>query len=139
MSFTEQNCDLFALPESIPLAHCVAQDFHMGAGIALIFLRKFGSKKELRARNIQTGEATCLNHNGRFIYYLVTKAESLGKPTYSSLESSLISMFKHLNENNITTIAMPKIGCGLDGLNWEVVKDLIKKHQGSVNVVVCFL
>jgi O-acetyl-ADP-ribose deacetylase (regulator of RNase III) len=139
MSFTEQYGDLFELPESIPLVHCVAADFHMGAGIAVKFLQKFGSKEELRSRNIQVGGVTHLNHKGRFIYYLVTKQLSWGKPTYKTLESSLISMFVDLKEKNIKTIGMPKIGCGLDGLQWNIVKNLIKKHQGDVDIIVKFI
>jgi len=136
MSFKEEYGDLFELSDNISLAHCVAADFGMGAGIAKIFLQKFGSKLELRTRNIQVGESTCLKRGDRFIYYLVTKKLSWGKPTYQTLESSLISMFQHLNENGVTTIGIPKIGCGLDGLDWQIVRDLIKKHQGTVNVIV---
>lgn len=136
MSFTEAYGDLFDLPDSISLAHCVAMDFHMGEGIAKLFLQKFGSKLELRSRNIQEGEMTYLNYNNRFIYYLVTKRTSWSKPTYESFESSLVAMFEHLASRNIDTIGMPKIGCCLDGLDWPIVRDLIKKHQGNVNVIV---
>ena len=42
-----------------------------------------------------------------------------------SLRSSLFAMKRHAIQNNVTSIAMPRIGCGLDGLVWERVRELI--------------
>lgn len=42
-----------------------------------------------------------------------------------NLRSSLQSLKSHALENNVTSVAMPKIGCGLDGLIWEKVRDII--------------
>ena len=39
------KADLFTSTNS--LAHCVSQDFHMGAGIARLFKSKFGLVNEL--------------------------------------------------------------------------------------------
>lgn len=117
MAYIEEEGDLFDLPESVSLAHCVAQDFHMGAGIAKMFLKKFGSKDILRSRNIGIGEVTYIvSSTGkpcRYIYYLVTKNTSWSKPTYKTIEQSIIALFASLRTHNIDIIGMPYIGCGL--------------------------
>ena len=42
---------------------------------------------------------------------------------------------------NITKIAMPKIGCGLDKLKWEDVSSAIKEifADSQIEIVVCYL
>lgn len=46
-----------------------------------------------------------------------------------------------MQENNIEKIAMPKIGCGLDKLNWCDVSSAIKEifADSSIEIVVCYL
>jgi hypothetical protein len=45
----------------------------------------------------------------------------------SSLESSLRRMRDLCIENDIHQLAMPRIGCGLDKLNWDQVSGLIQR------------
>ena len=44
----------------------------------------------------------------------------------SSLESSLRAMRDLCLKNDIHRLAMPRIGCGLDKLNWDAVSRLIQ-------------
>ncbi|NXY92304.1 OARD1 deacetylase, partial [Alcedo cyanopectus] len=39
--------DLFSCPPSDALAHCISEDCRMGAGIAVLFKKKFGGVQEL--------------------------------------------------------------------------------------------
>lgn len=48
------------------------------------------------------------------------------KATYNNLYESLYEMFYYCLENKIEYIAMPKIGCGQNGLEWEKVKETIE-------------
>jgi hypothetical protein len=34
--------------------------------------------------------------------------------------------------NGIRELAMPRIGCGMDGLNWQAVKDLLFEIFGEI-------
>ena len=61
-----------------------------------------------------------------FIYNIVTKLKFYEKPTLDSLGLSLGNMRGHALLNNITKISMPKIGCGLDKLQWIDVLKLIQ-------------
>ena len=36
-------------------------------------------------------------------------------------------MRNHANQNRVTEINIPRIGCGLDGLNWRFVSKLISE------------
>lgn len=48
--------DLFSCPEDEALAHCISEDCRMGAGIAVMFKRKFNGVHELK----QQRESNCL-------------------------------------------------------------------------------
>lgn len=58
---------------------------------------------------------------------LITKKFYYSKPTYSSLTESLVELRKYVLQNNLKRILMPKIGCGLDRLEWSLVKQIIEK------------
>ena len=122
--------DLFNAPDqTTSLAHCVSRDLKMGKGIAKLFRDKFGRTNELAQANAKIGESAILklnNNPNRFIYNMVTKEKYSDFPTYDSLQESLIFTRDHATKNKVHHIAMPKIGCGLDKLNWNAVRTLIK-------------
>lgn len=70
-----------------------------------------------------------------------TKSQILNFPTKrhwreSSLLQDIIDGLKYLAENydrmSIQSIAMPALGCGNGGLNWNDVKPQIDKYLGSI-------
>ena len=107
------------------LAHCISRDLKMGAGIAKTFRDKFGRIQELSDQKANIGEIAILKVESKFIYNLVTKNRYFDKPTYKSLRQSLVAMKEHAVKNQVKNIAMPKIGCGLDRLEWDTVSNLI--------------
>jgi len=133
---TETRGDLFQvlLAGEHSLAHCVTQDLRMGKGIAVLFKLKFGNVKILREQNKSVGQAAILplldkdrmGHVRRFVYYLITKRQSNDIPTYQDLERSLADMRDHCVREGVKKLAIPKIGCGLDRLEWPIVKKLIE-------------
>ncbi len=76
--------------------------------------------------DVSIGGCAYLNLKDRYVFYLVTKERYFYKPTMSSLESSLRAMRDLCIEKNIHQLAMPRIGCGLDKLNWDKVSELIQ-------------
>ncbi len=103
--------DLFSAGKTVSLAHCISRDCRLGKGIAKLFRDKFGRVKEIEAMKAGVGEVAPLKiGDGVYIYNLVTKVKYSDKPTYESLENSLVSMREHATENKIKEIAMPKIG-----------------------------
>lgn len=120
--------DVFTAPEEYSLAHCVAVDLRMSAGIAVSFRRKFGRVHELQRQNAKVGGiAVLMNGPQRYIYYLTTKKLSSQKPKINDLLKSLLAMRAHMKKNGVTKMAMPKIGCGLDRLEWKEVFHLLHR------------
>ncbi|XP_053955921.1 ADP-ribose glycohydrolase OARD1-like [Anastrepha ludens] len=120
---TEVEGDLFSAPKSHSLAHCVGADFAMGAGIAVKFKQIYAQVDKLLGQGVTSGGVAVLQDEDRYIYYLVTKPQSWGSPTYDSLRSSLTAMREHMRENHVKQLAIPRIGCGIDGLEWDKVSN----------------
>uniref|UniRef100_A0A8C9U6U1 O-acyl-ADP-ribose deacylase 1 n=1 Tax=Scleropages formosus TaxID=113540 RepID=A0A8C9U6U1_SCLFO len=119
--------DLFTCPPHEALAHCISEDCRMGAGIAVEFKKRFGGVEELKAQKKRTGECAVLKRDSRVVYYLVTKRKASQKPTYDSLRRSLEAMRVHCIQNGVTSISMPRIGCGLDRLDWRQVSVMVEE------------
>ncbi|MBN3289124.1 OARD1 deacetylase, partial [Polypterus senegalus] len=108
----------------------------MGAGIAVIFKKKFSGVQELLMQKKTTGDCAVLKRDGRFVYYLITKMKVFHKPTYSSLKSSLEAMKMHIVRNEVKNLSMPRIGCGLDRLNWEQVSRMIEDLFKDIDIQI---
>lgn len=140
--YREIQGDLFTTPSNVSLAHCVSTDMQMSKGIAKIFRDRYNRVDELIAQStnrsflfrlrcldfleVPVGGCAYLVSNDQCIFYLVTKERYFHKPTMSSLESSLRAMRDLCLKNDIHRLAMPRIGCGLDKLDWNAVSRLIQ-------------
>ena len=128
--------DLFSCEDKDSLGHCVSADFEMGKGIAVGFRQRFGCLPELKSLDVPIGGAAVIQWNDRFIYYLVTKARYWDKPTYQTLKSSLKKMKSHAVTHGVSCICLPRIGCGLDKLEWNIVRSMIIEGFRDTNVVI---
>merc|ERR1740123_2784350 len=128
--------DLFSAPQSASLCHCVSQCLGMGKGIAVLFKRQFGGVDTLRRQKVEVGGVGVLMRQNRFVYYLITKPRYFHKPTYETLSHSLENMKNHAMFNGVTAICMPKIGCGLDRLQWNRVEGIIKDTFKATNISI---
>lgn len=118
----------------------------MGAGIAVQFRRRYPEmfqeyQRRCRAglfclRNIYTYEAL----DGKVIYNLATQIYPGADATIEAVGSCLRSMVAQPTKMNqdINSIALPRIGCGLGGLNWLDVKTVIEEvgSQTSIHLIV---
>ncbi|XP_043356399.1 ADP-ribose glycohydrolase OARD1 [Dermochelys coriacea] len=119
--------DLFTCPRRDSLAHCISEDCRMGAGIAVLFKKKFGGIQALDQQK-KSGEVAVLKRDDRYIYYLIRKKKRVShKPTYENMQKSLQAMKTHCLNNGVTDISMPRIGCGLDRLEWDKVSALLEE------------
>jgi O-acetyl-ADP-ribose deacetylase (regulator of RNase III) len=99
--------------------------FAMSAGIAVKFSNLFGGKDELKNQNVNIGEVAWLYRNDRYIYYLVTKENYWNKPTYDNFRTSIRNLFILCVKHDVKSLSIPKLGCGLDKLQWDRVKQII--------------
>lgn len=141
MNITIENRDLFTVPQGYYLAHCISADFALGAGIAKKFDEVYNMRYKL-FRNYDYyyftgGEALMVDN----VFNLVTKPQCYDKPTYSTLREALEDMKDLMNVWDITKLAMPKIGCGLDRLQWDKVYDIICDvfKDADVDILICEL
>jgi hypothetical protein len=113
----------------------------MSRGIASVFRKKFGQLQELQKQEPRVGKALkIVDHIGnRSLYYLVTKELSHHKPTYRTLWDALENLKKQALLNHEHKLAIPKLGCGLDGLDWRKVRNMINTiFEGSgIQILVC--
>ncbi|CAF3753503.1 unnamed protein product [Rotaria magnacalcarata] len=136
--FREIQGDLFSASSNTSLANCVSRDLCMSKGIATLFRNRFGQVDELKKQvsltfhefvfiDVPVGNCAFITVGDRCIFYLVTKEKYFHKPTMATLESSLHVMRDLCIKNNVHRLAMPRIGCGLDKLNWDQVSRLIQR------------
>ncbi len=104
---------LFESPEEEALGHYISKDCAPGAGIALEFRNSYGVE-ELVEQQKGVGECAYVEKKGRRILHLIAKEKASDRPTYENLEQSLRNARRICLEQNITTLAIPKIGCRLD-------------------------
>ena len=151
MKLREESRDVFSVPEEYYLAHCVSSDFALGAGIAVQFVSRFGTRDVLRSQfpwyERYWTERASSNKDGVFgdclmagrVLNLVTKRSYWNKPTYASMRMALEAMKRIALKKGVKRIAMPRIGCGLDRLDWPQVRSLIQDVFGDtdIEILVC--
>lgn len=82
------------------------------------------------------GDVAYLQQNDRFIYYLITKECSNQKPTYESLTAAITKLRDFIVKHDVKKLAIPRIGCGLDRLDWPKVKAIIKQIFKGIGCMI---
>lgn len=145
MTVREVHKNLFSVTHDYYLAHCVSGDFALGSGIAKQFNIMYNMKNKLRRQySVPQGQESA--NVGRAllvgtVFNLVTKERYFHKPTYDTLRSALEDMKGQCISNSVNRIAMPLIGCGLDRLRWDKVRDIIEDvfADTDIDILVCKL
>lgn len=129
--------DLFDVSGDYYLAHCISSDLKMGAGIALPMQNRFNIRETIMTRPMNLAHPTVILTGN--VFNLITKEKYYDKPTYDNLFGALTKMKNVAKYFGITKIAMPRIGCGLDGLDWNMVRDYLNDNFNDVEILVCRL
>ena len=75
--------------------------------------------------------------NGKdYVYNLVTKERFCVKPNLSTLSKTLEAMKIHATTNGVSAIAILKLACGLDQMNWWEVVKLLRDIFAYANVQI---
>ena len=124
-------------------AHCISRDYALGAGIAVEFDKRYDMRNrllKLAEEKPETLDEKCIEVEN--VFNLITKEKYWEKPSYNSLEESLLEMKEKLSKNkNIKKLVMPKIGCGLDRLSWDKVEPMVQEifKDLDIEIVICYL
>lgn len=163
MKYREEHRDLFTVnediwkaekePDCFPYcyAHCISADLGMFGGIVVEFNKRWDMKNQL-IQNYGDQQAHFRFHQGLvlpelvrdngipvYVFNLVTKMSVFDKPTYKTLHTSLVVLKSHMKSLRLHKLAIPKIGCGIDGLDWEKVsKDIQEVFKDTdIEILVC--
>lgn len=115
----------------------------MGKGIALQFKTQFPTnyklyKQACAEKRINIGKLFVTKENtvwgDKLIINFPTKTDWRKTSEYAYIEAGLEDLLRIISEYNITSIAIPPLGAGNGGLNWEKVKQIIDSKLGSLNI-----
>jgi O-acetyl-ADP-ribose deacetylase (regulator of RNase III) len=108
----------------------------MGKGIALQFKQKWPDNFKAYASackrgEVQVGRMFVYDSGGlvkpNFIINFPTKQHWRGASQLAWIESGLQDLVQQVRERGISSIALPPLGCGNGGLDWDIVKPLIEQ------------
>jgi O-acetyl-ADP-ribose deacetylase (regulator of RNase III) len=146
MSLYFKNGDLFAEPAEalVNTVNCVGV---MGKGVALEFKRRWPDNfrkyknacdsKTLRPGKLyvhQTGDMFSAG-GPKFIINFPTKDHWRSHSKLEYIESGLDTLVDTIRRCGITSLALPPLGCGNGGLDWDDVKPLIASKLGDLQGV----
>lgn len=111
----------------------------MGKGIALEFKKRFPNsfiayKTACDAGELQLGRVFTYDHGPsaklRYIVNFPTKNHWRDASHLEDIRMGLESLVAELDRLSIRPIAIPALGCGLGGLDWQDVQELVQKELG---------
>lgn len=116
----------------------------MGKGIALQFKKAFLSnykayveackRNEIEIGKLFVTRDSNLNTGEKIIINFPTKKDWRKPSEYSYIEEGLNDLVNVIKRNQIKSIAIPPLGAGNGGLEWERVKRLIEKKLSSIDI-----
>ncbi len=121
---------------------------YMGKGIALQFKQAFPDnfkayEKACRAHEVRPGHMFIFETgsmvNPRYVINFPTKRHWRGKSRIEDIESGLKALVEEVKRLGIRSIAVPPLGSGLGGLDWNVVRPRIERAFASLPDVKVFL
>lgn len=136
------NADAEALVNTV---NCVGI---MGRGIALQFKNTFPDNFEAYAQackreEVQPGRMfvyeTGFLHNPKYIINFPTKRHWRGKSRIEDIEAGLRALVEEIRARGIRSVAIPPLGSGLGGLEWDAVRariDTALRALDDVHVTV---
>lgn len=117
----------------------------MGKGIALQFKDQYPNNfaayhAACKAKQVEVGKMFVFEEqpmigDKKIIINFPTKKDWKHKSKIEYVESGLKDLAKVIEERRIKSIAMPPLGCGNGGLDWEGVKVLIEKYLSGLTDV----
>ena len=143
--FSEDGMDLLSVPVIFKIVHTINAD--------LTYAEERWNGKDTLAKNIdkffkirealndlssidwEVGEVI----NTSVVYHLLTKADRYDEVSYENVQICLENLKKIASDNGDYYLAFPKICCGQDKLEWDLVKPLIEGVFGNTEFQIIFV
>lgn len=109
---------------------------YMGKGIALQFKQAYPDnfkayQDACKAGEVRPGHIFIYNRdsmfNPKYIINFPTKRHWRGKSNIQDIEDGLNALIKEIKHYKIKSVGIPPLGCGLGGMDWNVVRPMIEK------------
>ena len=115
----------------------------MGAGLALQFKQKYPNMFNMYQvacdNNLLTiGKLMLIKETDHTILLFPTKKDWRDPSQLSYIEAGLRKFVSMYEQKGVTSVAFSKLGCGLGGLKWEVVKPIMEKYLKPLPIV-CYI
>lgn len=138
MKITELEINIMAIPQGYYLAQGISRDLNFKVGLPALFEKTYNLKEKLAANydeEIEIGEVYLIDN----VYSLVVKDSSYDRPDRDVLMDALVELRDQMEEDMVTKLAIPKLCCGRNGLEWDDVKAMISFVFGDsdVQILVC--
>lgn len=114
----------------------------MGAGLALAFKTRFPDhyvayRRRYDDEQLRIGEPYLDRRvPGPWIIGFPTKRHWTEASRLSDIDGGLGFLAERLEDWGVTSLAMPALGCGLGGLDWDRVRELITAHLDALDLSV---
>ena len=135
------DCDVEAIVNTV---NCVGA---MGRGIALQFKKKYPENAKFyevscKRKMVEPGKMLVYEQHGllgpKFIINFPTKRHWRGASRLEDISDGLIDLVDVIKNYKIASIALPPLGCGLGGLEWSDVRQLIERGLSQLtDVQIC--
>ena len=143
MILNEKKGNLFELDNNkYSYAHCISLDCQMGKGIATEFNKRFKGMRKFLINHINAYDVDfpitipCFKNKQLLVFNLITKKNYWGKPTYQTISKCIEQMAEQCERHQIKYLAIPKIGCGLDKLQWGKVREIIIEKFKDTDITI---
>lgn len=112
----------------------------MGKGIAYQFKEAFPKNYDIyrdacKKGDFKIGSILIVSEQQKLIVNFPSKDNWKKKSKYEYIEIGLKKLKEEITKRNIKSIAIPPLGCGNGGLEWEVVESMIIKTLGELELV----
>ena len=128
------------LKSKTSMAHCVSSDFRMSRGLASKVATFYPEIQQaaFRHKRLPVGSVFAFYdpYDNRYIFNLVTKRNFYEKPTHEALEQAIINLRFMVQQYRLPRIILPKLACGLHGLNPDIVYKMIISNLGDLPITI---
>lgn len=133
--------NMFNVPADVRIntVNCVGA---MGKGIALAFKKMYPDlyrayRIECQKGNVVPGKMYMwVSPHGEHVVNFPTKDDWRNPSEYEYIEDGLVDLRKQLSSMGHVRVAIPPLGCGNGGLNWDRVKPMIKEHLSGLDATI---
>ena len=131
--------DIFQMASNGNMAQCLSADLKMVRGIAPKFRHYFPVLATIPAGTAKVGQTVRVRTPNQYIFNLITKEKYHDKPTYKTMEDALKDLRGQMLILRQKSVYIPRIGCGLDHLEWHKVERLIEDVfvNTDIDIFVC--